>query len=155
MPPVGSAAVVLKNLRRGVAISGCDLTPPWVRPYSSRSRRTAPEHTGTHTRDLDQFCDSYANGALRGACSLGFDLTPPDLAGPPRSTQERTREIWITFVTVTQIEHFGVRVPWVSTLLLRISPDRPGAHKNERARFGSFLRQLRKWSTSGCVFIGF
>ena len=47
-----------------------------------------------HARDLDLFCDSYANGALRGACSLGFDLAPPDLAGPPRSTQERTCEIW-------------------------------------------------------------
>ena len=125
------------------------------RLHSSGSRRTAPEHTGTHARDLDQLCDSCTNGALRGACSLGFDLTPPDLAGPHRRRQERTREIWINFATVTQIEHFGVRVLWVSTLLLRISPDRPGAHRNARARFGSVLRQLRTWSTSGCVFLWF
>ena len=37
----------------------------------------------------------------------------------------------------------------------RISPDSPGAHRNARARFGAVWRQLRKWSTSGCVFLGF
>ncbi len=64
-------------------------------------------------------------------------LTHPDLAGASRSTQICTREIWIVFATVTQMERFGVHVPWVSTLLLRISPDRPGAHRNARATFGT------------------
>ena len=55
---------VWRQLRKW-STSGCVFLG--FRPYSSGSRRTAPEHTRTHVRDLDQFCDSYANGALRGA----------------------------------------------------------------------------------------